>query len=145
MLLWLTLSLLLGLSCYNGFLLVKASRRKRTTETLSLLSQVVEQSPNLIIITDFRGKIKYVNPGFSVMSGYSTEEAIDHNPRLLKSGKMPQPVFKDLWQTITGGETWRGELCNRHKNGALFWNFVSISPIFNCQGQIIVVTGIEGN
>jgi PAS domain S-box-containing protein len=70
------------------------------------------------------------------MSGYSTEEVIDHNPRLLKSGKMPQALFKDLWQTITSGGTWRGEICNKRKNDTLFWNFVSISPILNGQGGI---------
>lgn len=108
----------------------------KVMERLVKLAQVVEQSPNIVIITDVVGTIEYTNPAFTEMSGYLTEEAIGANPRLLKSDVTPGETFADLWRTITQGNVWRGELCNRHKRGALFWNFVSISPIFDDQGKI---------
>jgi PAS domain S-box-containing protein len=105
-------------------------------ETLFRLAQVVEKTPNMVIITDPEGNIEYVNPAFVEMSGYRLDEAIGANPRILRSDKTPRQRFFDLWQTIKRGDVWRGELCNRHKNGMLIWNFVSISPLFNEQGVI---------
>lgn len=105
-------------------------------ERLVKLAQVVEQSPNIVIITDRAGAIEYVNPAFTEMSGYRRGEAIGANPRLLKSVVTPRKTFVDLWCTLRQGNVWRGELCNRHKSGALFWNFVSISPILDDQGTV---------
>ncbi len=105
-------------------------------EKLFRLAQVVEKTPNMVIITDPEGNIEYANPAFAEMSGYRLDEAIGANPRILRSDKTPRQRFFDLWQTIKQGGVWRGELCNRHKDGALFWNFVSISPLFNEQGVI---------
>jgi nitrogen fixation negative regulator NifL len=105
-------------------------------ETLFRLAQVVEKTPNMVIITDPEGNIEYINPAFAEMSGYRPDEAIGANPRILRSEQTPRQRFFELWQTIKRGKVWRGELCNRHKNGALYWNFVSISPLFNEQGDI---------
>ncbi len=85
------------------------------------LSRVLEQSPSSIVITDREGRIEYVNPGFTEITGYPREEVVTQNPRFLKSGQLPEAVYQDLWKTIARGETWRGELINRKKNGELYW------------------------
>lgn len=90
----------------------------------------------MIIITDPEGNIEYVNPAFVEVSGYRIDEVIGANPRILRSDKTPRQLFFELWQTIKRGNIWRGELCNRSKNDTLFWNFVTISPLFNEQGNI---------
>jgi polar amino acid transport system substrate-binding protein len=103
---------------------------------LKKLSRAVEQSPASVIITDLDGYIEYVNPKFCELTGYSVEESVGGNPRLLKSGETPPEVYRDLWKTITKGQEWRGELLNKKKNGELYWEAVSISPIISAKGSI---------
>lgn len=103
---------------------------------LKKLSRVVEQSPSIIVITDPEGIIEYVNTSFEKVTGYSAAEAVGQNPRILKSGQHDHLFYKALWTTITAGETWQGELCNRKKNGVLYWESVVISPIFSENGVI---------
>ncbi len=103
---------------------------------LRLFSQAVEQSGNSMVITDREGRIIYVNPYFCENTGFSREEVLGENPRILKSGIHDEALYTDLWQTITGGRTWKGTLCNRKKNGELFWEEATISPIFNDHGEI---------
>jgi|GEM_PF-2033642 len=112
------------------------TERMRTEEELRKLSRAVEQSPVSIIITDTQGKIEYVNPRFCEVTGYTTEESLGQNPRFLQSGEMSKEGYTNLWQTITAGKEWRGELHNKKKNKELFWEFASISPITNTQGEI---------
>ena len=112
------------------------TERKQAKEELQKLSTAVEQSPASVVITDTHGIIEYVNPKFCDVTGYSAEEAIGQNPRVLKSGKTPPEVFDELWQTITAGDEWRGELINRKKNGELYWEAVSISAIKSAAGAI---------
>ena len=112
------------------------TERKRTEEELRKLSRAVEQSPVSIVITDTAGKIEYVNPKFTQLTGYAAEEAIGQNPRLLKSGETPPEEYERLWKTITGGGEWRGELHNKKRSGELYWEQASISPIFNAGGII---------
>jgi PAS domain S-box-containing protein len=88
------------------------------------------------MITDKNGTIEYVNPSFSEVTGYSTKEAIGQNPRILKSGNHPNSFYKDLWETILSGKTWRGEILNRKKNDEEFWESTSISGIKNDKGDI---------
>ena len=109
--------------------------QERTAE-LSKLSEAVEQSPVTVMITDKKGTIEYVNPSFSEVTGYSAKEAIGQNPRILKSGNHPDSFYKDLWDAILSGKTWRSELLNRKKNGEEFWESASISAIKNEQGAI---------
>jgi PAS domain S-box len=111
------------------------TERKKAENELRKLSRAVEQSPVSVIITDLNGTIEYVNEKFSEVTGFSKNEAIGQNPRILKSGEMSDDNYKNLWQTITSGKEWRGELHNKRKNGELFWEQVSISPIFNSKGQ----------
>ncbi|RLD60349.1 MAG: hypothetical protein DRJ05_04800, partial [Bacteroidetes bacterium] len=100
------------------------------------LSMVVEQSPVIVVITDLDGTIEYVNPKFSEVTGYSYEEAIGKNPRILKSGKTLPETFVSLWDTITSGKEWYGELLNKKKNGDLFWESAYIFPLKNESGKV---------
>jgi diguanylate cyclase (GGDEF)-like protein/PAS domain S-box-containing protein len=105
------------------------SKRKERESKLLKLSTAVEESPASTIITDFTGKIEYINRRFSEATGYDKEEIIGQNPRLLKSGYTPPDVYKDMWDTLRAGKNWRGELLNKKKDGSLFWEETLISPI----------------
>jgi PAS domain S-box-containing protein len=109
---------------------------KQAEEQLRQLSRAVEQSPACIVITDPAGNITYVNPKFTAVTGYTFEEAVGKNPRLLKSGEIPAEAYAELWQTITSGKEWRGEFHNKRKNGELYWESASISPILDAAGKI---------
>jgi len=110
---------------------------KRAEEALRTLSRAVEQSPVSVIITDPRGNIDYVNPKFVEVCGYTLDEVRGLNPRVLKSGQTPDTVYRDLWKTIAAGGTWEGDLQNRKKNGDLYWERASISPIRSPDGTIL--------
>ena len=112
------------------------TERKQTEEEIGKLSTAVKQSPSVIAITDLKGNLEYVNPKFTGLTGYSSEEVIGQNPRILKSGELPDKIYKELWDTITSGKVWHGEFHNTKKNGEYFWEAVSISPIFDKQGKI---------
>lgn len=110
------------------------SERKQAEENLRKLSRAVQQSANSVVITDLKGNIEFVNPAFEQVTGYSKEEALGQNPRILKSDKQSTSVYKILWQTILSGQVWRGELINQRKNGELYWEQVTISPIKDANG-----------
>ena len=112
------------------------SGRMHTEEQLSILSRAIEQSPASIIITDNEGSIEYVNPKFTEVSGYSYDEMIGKNTRILKSGEIPSEEYKSLWETISTGNEWRGLFHNQKKNGELFWESASVSPIKSPDGEI---------
>lgn len=116
---------------------------KRTENELKKLSHAVEQSPAVVMITDLEGNIEYVNPKFTQISGYSPEEVLGQNPRILKSGKMPDDVYKSLWQTLTAGKEWQGELLNKHKDGSFYWERAMIAPLRNKQGEITHYIGVN--
>jgi len=104
---------------------------------LNKLTTAVEQSANTIVITDITGEIEYVNPKFTDMTGYSATEAIGQNPRILNAGTLPKEYYTEMWQTISNGEIWKGEFHNKAKDGRLFWENVTITPIKNIKGVII--------
>ncbi len=108
---------------------------ERNAEVVKL-SHAVEQSSSTVVITDVNGKIEYVNPRFMQTTGYTPEEAIGKNPSVLKSGKTKPEVYRELWRTISSGNEWRGEFHNKKKNGELYWELASISPIRNEEGDI---------
>lgn len=110
--------------------------RKKTEEQLRKLSCAIEQSPSIVIITDICGNIEYVNPKFTQLTGYPLEEVIGKKPHILKSDKTSPEEYKQLWDTITAGGEWRGEIVNRKKNGELYWEFALISPIRDPQGNV---------
>ena len=99
--------------------------------------QAAEHSGSVIIITDFKGNIEYVNPSFSIITGYSKEEVIGKNPRILKSNQHPPEFYKDMWGVISNGNTWRGEIVNKKKNNELYWEYTTISPILDTSSKII--------
>ncbi len=110
--------------------------RKKVEEEIRKLSRAVEQSPSAIVITNTDGNIEYVNPYFCKVTGYSVEEAIGQNPRMLKSGNMSDTEYKEMWKTITEGKEWRGEFHNKKKNGEFYWEQASISPLRDDKGII---------
>jgi PAS domain S-box-containing protein len=110
--------------------------RKMAEKELRKLSQAIEQNPVSVIITDSKGTIEYTNPKFTEMTGYQASEAYDQNPRILKSGLMQPEFYSNLWETITSGKIWNGELINKNKSGKLYWANKSISPIIDDRGKI---------
>ena len=116
--------------------LIDITEIKLTEEKLRQLSRAVEQSPVSIVITDPAGGIEYANARFVRLTGYTLAEILGRNPRFLQSGNTSQETYRELWKTITGGKEWRGELHNRKKDGELFWEDASISPIRDSAGRI---------
>ncbi|MDP2069339.1 MAG: PAS domain S-box protein [Lutibacter sp.] len=112
------------------------TKRKQAEERLRHLSQAVEQSPASIILTDTQGNIVYVNPKTLEVTGYELSELIGKNPKIFSAGEKPKEAYNVLWQNIASGKEWRGEFHNKKKNGELFWEQASISPILNEKGQI---------
>jgi len=119
--------------------------RKEAERELRKLSRAVDQSPVTILITDAEGTIEFVNPHFTKMSGYSSEEVIGQNPRILKSGLTPPETFEELWGTVKAGGTWEGELINRGKNGVVNIEQAKISPIRDENGVITHYIGVKEN
>lgn len=107
-----------------------ASQRQR------LLMHALEQSPATIIVTDAEGKIVYANPKFVATTGYALDEALGQNPRLLKSGETTPEEYRQLWKTIKAGKEWHGTFHNRRKDGSLYWERASISPVLDAKGKI---------
>lgn len=116
---------------------LRQERQLREQETfIRKLSLAVEQSPVAILITDPAGRIEYVNPRFTAMTGYSLDEVAGQTPRLLKSGETEPEAYHQLWTSIVSGGTWSGEFLNRRKDGETFWVLASISPVSDSEGNI---------
>ena len=105
------------------------TERKLAREKISKLERAVEQSPSSVVITNLDGNIEYVNPKFCEVTGYTREEAMGHNPSILKSGEQEPAFYEELWSTISGGNEWKGEFHNMKKDGTTFWEMASISPV----------------
>ena len=110
---------------------------------LQRVSFAVEQSPVSIIITDSRGNIEYTNPKFIQLTGYTMEEVMGKNSRILKSGETTPEEYKRLWDTITSGNDWSGRFHNKKKNGELYWEDALISPVKNNNGKIVNFIAIK--
>jgi two-component system, sensor histidine kinase and response regulator len=108
---------------------------KTTEEQLRKVSSAVEQSQASIIVTGLDGTIEYVNSRFEQTSGYSAVDAIGRKPSMLRSGRTQRDVYSKLWQSLRQGNEWKGEFCNRRKDGAIYWEQTSISPIRNNEGK----------
>lgn len=120
-----------------------AVNRKEDEQQIKLLFKSIEQSSVSVVITDNNGTIEYVNPKFTDVAGYSLEEAIGQNPRILKSGNQSDSVYKELWENISKGNQWSGEFLNKTKGGELYWEFARISPVFNTEGVITNYVAIK--
>ncbi len=119
------------------------TERKKAEETLRKLSSAVEQSPNSILITDLSGTIEYVNPTFVHTTGFSVDESVGKTPGIISSPETPETVHQDLWRTITAGQAWHGEIRNRRKSGASFWDSVTVTPIKDERGNVTHYLGIQ--
>jgi PAS domain S-box-containing protein len=119
------------------------TEKKIAEKQLKLLSRSVEQSPVSVMITDTLGNIEYVNPAFERITGFSQEETIGKNPRILKSGHQSPEFYRHLWKTILSGKDWNGEFLNKKKDDTLYWEDVVISPILNSQGKVINFVSIR--
>jgi len=115
---------------------IDITERHALEEEVRKLSLAVEQSPVSIVITDTVGCIEYVNPRFCQVTGYTRGEAIGQTHRILKSEETPPERYAELWHTISSGNEWHGEFHNKRKNGELYWEFASISPLFDKEGRI---------
>jgi PAS domain S-box-containing protein len=112
------------------------SREKLADEERLRLMSAIEQAGEVIVITDPEGNIRYVNPAFEKVTGYTEREVLGKNPRILKSGRQDQAFYKELWETIASGKTWKRRLVNRRKDGTLYTEKASISPVMDPQGII---------
>lgn len=120
-----------------------AIERKRAEEELRRLTHAIEQSLVSVVITNAFGDIEYVNPKFTQITGYTKDEVCGKNPRILRSGETVPEQYKQLWETISSGKEWRGEFHNKKKNGELFWETASISPVRNEKSVITHFVAIK--
>jgi two-component system, cell cycle sensor histidine kinase and response regulator CckA len=102
----------------------------------TLLQTALESAANGVVITDVKGRIEWVNPSFTQITGYSAEEAIGNTPRLLKSGVHDPAFYKKMWSTLLKGEVWNGELVNQHKDGTNYYEQMTVTPVRNAAGKI---------
>ncbi len=107
------------------------------------LLRAVDQSGEAIVITDPEGTIQYVNPAFIAITGYSFEEAVGQNPRVLKSGKHSADFYRQMWSTLTSGTTWHGQLYNKKKDGTCYTEDATISPVKNTKGNIVNYVAVK--
>jgi PAS domain S-box-containing protein len=119
------------------------TERVKANRELIKLSRAVETSPASVVITDLDGTIEYVNPKFTEVTGYSAEEVIGQNPRILKSGTFSQRIYEKLWQTILAGEVWQGEFHNKKKNGESYFEAATISPIRDDKGNVAYFVAVK--
>ncbi len=112
------------------------TERQRTEDELRKLYQAVEQSPESVVITNLDAQIEYVNQAFIRSTGYSRQEVMGQNPRVLKTGKTPPQTYADMWDKLTQGQTWSGILLNRRKDGSDYEEEVHITPVRQPDGQI---------
>ena len=107
------------------------------------LVAAVEQAADGIVITDTTGEIQYVNPAFTAMTGYTSQEAVGQNPRILKSGRQSGSEYEQLWDTIRAGRVWKGELINRRIDGTLYNEEMQITPVENATGEVVSFIAIK--
>lgn len=110
---------------------------------ISRLAQAIEQASEIIVVTDAKGNITYVNPAFEQATGYTREEALGKNPRLLKSDKQTPAFYEHLWRTIRSGRTWSGHFINRRKDGTLYEEEASVTPVRDASGAIVSYVAVK--
>ncbi len=118
--------------CYGS----DVTAHKQDQETLSLRNAALEAAANAIVITDASGNILWVNDAFTALTGYTAQEVLGQNPHLLKSGRHDEAFYRNLWQTISSGQVWTGELTNRRKDGSLYTEEMTITPVRSANGTI---------
>jgi two-component system cell cycle sensor histidine kinase/response regulator CckA len=117
--------------------------RKHTTDSNTRLATAVEQAAETIVITDNKATILYVNPVFEKSTGYTREEAVGSNPRILQSGRQDAEFYRQVWDILAAGKVWSGRLVNKRKDGTLYEEEASISPVFDIAGKIVNYVGVK--
>lgn len=134
---------MLQLEKANKLLEQDIEERKRMEGDLKRLATAIEQAAEIVMITDPRGNIQYLNPVFEKVTGFSRQEAIGQNPRILKSGRQNAEFYRNMWQTISSGDTWTGRIVNKRKDGKLFTETMTISPVRDAAGEIVNYVGVK--
>ncbi len=124
-------------------IITDVSERKKSEEALLRLATAVEQSAEVIVITDTAGDIEYVNPAFERVTGFRRDEVLGKNPRLLKSGKHDLAFYRQLWDTLLQGDVWTGVFVNRRKDGTLYEEEAVISPVRDTGGEVINYVAVK--
>ena len=119
------------------------TKRKRAEESQTRLATAVEQAAEAVVITDTEGKVLYVNPAFEAVTGYSQKEILGQNPRMLKSGKHDDSFYRRMWAALVNGGVWSGRLINKRKDGTLFEEEATISPVRDSNGRITNYVGVK--
>ncbi|MBF0594949.1 MAG: PAS domain S-box protein [Candidatus Omnitrophica bacterium] len=119
------------------------TERKAAENRIRTLSRAIEQNPSAVVITNIEGNIEYVNQKFVEMTGYTPEEVLGKNPRVLKSGEIPPEGYEEMWTTLAAGRVWRGEFHNRKKNGELYWEEATIMPVRDPAGKTLQYIAIK--
>jgi PAS domain S-box-containing protein len=121
------------------------TEHKRAEAERLLLASAIEQAAESVVITDRDARIQYVNPAFTRVTGYTRKEALNQNPRLLKSGEHDARFYQELWVTLSTGQLWRGEFTNRRKDGTLYTEEATIAPVRNAAGEITNYIAIKSD
>ncbi|MBU2538020.1 MAG: PAS domain S-box protein, partial [Proteobacteria bacterium] len=122
---------------------IDITERKQIEEERRLLVTAIEQGIDSVVITDRKGLIQYVNPSFERTTGFTKEEVIGKNPRILQSGKHDAAFYREMWASLVSGKAWQGHLINKKKDGTLFEEEVSITPVLNESGEIINYVAVK--
>lgn len=122
---------------------IDITERKRREAEVLRLQQAVENAASSVVITDLNGTFIYANPAMEQLTGYSREELLGKDPSIFKSGHHKQDFYNHLWQTIESGQVWQGEILNKRKDGTLYWEFQTIAPVRNQNGQVINYVAIK--
>ncbi len=128
---------------YFDGILEDITKRKNIEKEILSLSTAITQSPASVVITNLDGNIEYVNQKFTDITGYTYDEAIGQNPRILKTEHTSSNDYKEMWETISSGGIWRGEFLNKRKDGTFYWELASVSPIIDKDGNIIKYLAIK--
>lgn len=127
----------------NRALLRAQQAIETSSQKIRTLHLALEQSPNSVIITDMEGRIQYVNTCFTHQSGYRADQVLGKTPALLKSGKTPRATYDALWQSLSEGGIWKGEFCNRHRDGTEYVAAATVTPVRDSVGTIISYLAVE--
>ncbi|OHD53721.1 MAG: hypothetical protein A2Y33_07310 [Spirochaetes bacterium GWF1_51_8] len=119
------------------------TERKKSEIERKRLATAIDQTSNVVMMTNTRGDIEFVNKAFEQVTGYKKEEVIGKNPHILKTNLQPREFYKELWKNISSGKVWYGEFLNRKKDGSTYWAEAAISPIKNEKGEIVNYIGIQ--
>jgi PAS domain S-box-containing protein len=119
------------------------TERKQAEESHARLATAVEQAAEIIVITDIKGTIQYVNPAFEKTTGYTCAEALGKNSRILKSGQHEGEFYRQMWDVLQRGEIWHGHIINKRKDGKLYEEEATISPLRDAAGNVINYVGVK--